>query len=1261
MDAAANGESCFFGREDRPLVLGSETMNTLHFDAPSVRTSVASRSGLLRLGLLATLLVVGSAWTQSAPAASGVTLTPVSPAAPASGVLDVQPGTAITLSVHKQLDGTGMPNEAVDWNVSGPGSASLTSTQSMTSVRDDTHEAGIASTDFTARKPGSYVITARTQKNPGCVPAASCATFIRTQFTLRIAGAGGDDSADDHTGRDIAIAAAAAGAAIAVLANNNGQHREPTPDRTLLIASGDLQHGPPNAPLPSPLAVLAQNNGNPVGSVLIHWSASGGAILNSPISFTDSNGIAGIHVVSMGPGPGPVTVTATRDDEPSASVQFTLTVDNPSLIKVSGDGQSAPTSTQVPNPLVVEALLGSSPQSGVHILWSVTSGDASIDSVSNGGLTDAGGLSSATIDFGPTPGPVVITATRADFPLLSQSFSLTSTLTRTLTIVSGDDQTAAPNTPLPSPLVVNAQNNGNNIAGVTINWSATGGATLSSATSITNGSGQASVTVTSVGPGPDPVIVTATRADDASATVQFHENIIPPVLTKTQGDNQTGAVNTAAAVALQVKLVDGGGVPVSGQTISWNVTSGSASLSSPTSVTDGAGFASVNFSYGSTAGPITIHASAYSGSQSVDFSETAVTASSVQIIAGNNQTGAAGSTLPIPLTVHLVPPAGFVGQLSGQPINFSVTSGTGTLSVTSATTDVNGDASTQLTLGLTPGAVTVLAQVPNGGPSATFNETISGSLVATSLTIVSGNQQALTPGTASQPMVVQLKAGATPLAGMTINWGTSSGSLSAGSSVTDATGHASVTLTLSTGGAVTVTGTFNAIAQYTGSSVTFTQNSTLASLPAATTNEESVAVALDNACADLQSIASRTPEQQDLLNQCLALTASGGVAPAAVTNAIEQLVPKVAQTQTKTSQTAVAAQFNNLKGRITALRSGTFGSSFNGLSLNGSNGSFPIGQAATSILGFADQPDSSKKEVGADFSRWGFFASGNIGRASASPTANSPAYHLDVDGLTAGVDYRQSDRLILGAALGYTRQNTDLVGGAGSVDMHGFSLSGYSTWYQPNSWYIDGVITLSHNSFDHRRRIAYSLPLPGGGSTIVNQEAKASTSGSDASGTLTFGKDFQNKAWQFGVYGRGQYSRQRFDGFQEQLDASLAGSGLGLRVESRNVTALSSILGGKVNFTHSTDWGVVIPHFEVEWQHEYRGDPDSFRAFFIDDPSGTPIVITGDATDTNYFRTSLGTSFVFPKGRSGFILWEKVLGRTGITQDTYSLGFRMEF
>ena len=94
--------------------------------------------------------------------------------------------------------------------------------------------------------------------------------------------------------------------------------------------------------------------------------------------------------------------------------------------------------------------------------------------------------------------------------------------------------------------------------------------------------------------------------------------------------------------------------------------------------------------------------------------------------------------------VTIDPPAGAT-DLSGVPITFAITSGTGSLSTTSTVTDINGQATTTLTLGLTPGTVTVLASVVNG-PSATFTATINGSLVATTLTIFSGDGQTLATG-----------------------------------------------------------------------------------------------------------------------------------------------------------------------------------------------------------------------------------------------------------------------------------------------------------------------------------------------------------------------------------------------------------------------------------------------------------------------------------------------------------------------------------
>lgn len=1159
------------------------------------------------------------------------------------GALSASTDTPLSLSVMAKSDGNPVAGRTVRWKVA-PEDAVLSRNEGVSSAGGkDMPPLGTASTLFTARTPGSYVVTASTQSNPGCT-GENCATWSEVQFRIEVSAAAARSSG---SGKLLPVAIGAGAAALLLASNNGDGDRESR--RSISKVSGDGQSGAAGGPLSLPLVIRADNDDRPASGESITWTASGGATLSANSTSTDSSGQSQVNVTNLGPGPGPVTVTAKRTDSDD-TVSFSITVLNKALVIVSGNGQSAPVNTTAPSPLVVEARLGSSPQSGIGISWNVVSGDASIASVSNGGNTNGSGQSSATIDLGPTPGPVVVSATRNDAVAITQTFTLNSTLVRTLDIVSGDNQTAAPNTPLPSPLVVNAQDNGANAAGVTINWMATGGATLSSPTSVTDGFGQASINVTSTGPGPDPFTVTAVRSDDGSAIAVFNGNVIPPVLSIYAGDGQSGLTGSPAEDPLEVLLVDGGSNPVSGQTITWIVTSGSATLASGSSVTDGAGHATMTFTYGSFPGPITINASAYGGAHEVDFSATANTADALQKTSGDGQAANPGTVLA-PFVVTIDPPAGAT-DLSGVPITFTITSTIGgSLSTTSTVTDINGQASTTLTLGLTPGTVSVLAQVVNG-PSATFTATVNGSLVATALTIVSGDGQTLSTGQASAPMIVELKDGGTPLQGLTVNWSTNNGSLSTSSSVTDSNGRASTTVTPSAAGAVVVTADFDAYAQYTASSVSFTHNTTLASLQNLSTDQEAVAVALDNACVALSDESSPDSGEQDLIEQCEALADASDSDPDSVADAIDEMLPDVAQTQTQTGEASVDAQFDNLNGRINTLRAGGTGASFGGLSITTSTGTVSLGSLMTSLLG----EDEAAKPEETGFSRWGFFASGNIGRGETDANGNAPRYDFDIRGLTVGIDYRKTDNLVLGVALGYTNQDTTLSGGQGSLDMSGYSLSGYATLYRENSWYIDGVVSWGSNDYKHRRRVVYTLP-----GQVVDQIARASSGGTDTSASVTLGRDFNKNAWNFGVYGRAQYSRQHFDSFTEKLDASSPGAGLALRIDDRSVTSVSSVIGGKASYVHSTDWGVLMPMFGLEWQREYSGDPDAFRAFLVSDPTNTPIVITGRALDNSYFRMNFGLSFVLTKGRSGFIQYDRIFARDGNSQDNLTLGLRIEF
>jgi len=313
------------------------------------------------------------------------------------------------------------------------------------------------------------------------------------------------------------------------------------------------------------------------------------------------------------------------------------------------------------------------------------------------------------------------------------------------------------------------------------------------------------------------------------------------------------------------------------------------------------------------------------------------------------------------------------------------------------------------------------------------------------------------------------------------------------------------------------------------------------------------------------------------------------------------------------------------------------------------------------VLPLALLPEAgSDDEIGTDFSRWGFFANGTLGRGDSSSGGSRPEYNYDTAGLTAGVDYRINDHWFAGVAVGFTRQDNKLTNDGGHVNVRGWSLSGYTTWFNASNWYVDGVLNWGSNDYDLQRRIAYQIQS-GASITSVDQVAEASSGGDQLYAALSFGRDFQKGAWNIGPYGRASWVRVGFDAYEERLLGSGAGSGLGLHVETRDVNATLMTLGGKASRAISTDWGVLMPNFSLEWEHQLQDDPQHVVASFLADPTQTAFEIGGTALDRDYYRLGIGLSALWANGRSGFVTYEQLLGASGISQGNLSLGIRIEF
>lgn len=900
---------------------------------------------------------------------------------------------------------------------------------------------------------------------------------------------------------------------------------------------------------------------------------------------------------------------------------------------------------------------------GFGVDFVVTAGDAGFLPTNASTLfvpIDGSARARATLRAGSLEGPLRVEARAPGFQ--PAVFDITVQRRQTVNIISGDGQVGRPGS-TGQPLVIEVRDaNGVPSAGARVTWGVGFGVgpALAETTTVTGPDGRTQNTFTFGASAGDSVIVATLPGRE---TVRFRVVAAFGGLEVTSGDNQTGAAGSTADAPIVFTATDPSGAFAIGDVVEFSVVGGGATLLNDRDIVNDRGAASVRFRYGASPGPVRIRGT-FRGGQFTAFANATAFAAGTAASSGNNQTAAVGARLPQPLVVQLSQPPEPAKGLGGVTVTWTVVSGGGRLDNTTTVTDASGRTSNQLTLGPAAGTQSVRADIPGGG-SVTFTANATAAVPGNAtFDIASGNNQALPTGAPSAPLVVRVRTAAgAPVSGATVSWRltpAANGSLSAATSVTNAQGEASVVATLGLPGASNVIATLPEASAVPA--LTFALNGGVANIGGLTEAQTEIAGAIDAACPALARAAqgSLTAGQQDLLARCSELVGGAGSSPGDVSRALSQMLNDEAAAQDDAAFNTATAQFDNLKARIAALRSGSAGISLGGLALAGGGGVLPLSFLPSSLVANADE--ASAGEVGADFTRWGFFASGTIGRGDRDAETSSPGYEFDTYGLTAGVDYRWSDQFIVGGALGYNNNDTDVDLDQSRLETKGYSGSLYATWFQGDAWYADAVLTYGRNSYDLSRRIRYQIRGAGGATQTVDQLATASPDGTQIQFAASVGRDFSRGEWSFGPYARATLTRVDFDGYTERMsNPTAAGGGLALAVGSRELESLEGVLGGKLTYTLSTSWGVLVPHAQVEYLHEFEDDPESIVARFVNDPTNTAILVPQAEVDTGYFNLGLGLSGVFANGRSAFVYYERRAGQSGYSQDSLALGVRIEF
>jgi outer membrane autotransporter protein len=391
-----------------------------------------------------------------------------------------------------------------------------------------------------------------------------------------------------------------------------------------------------------------------------------------------------------------------------------------------------------------------------------------------------------------------------------------------------------------------------------------------------------------------------------------------------------------------------------------------------------------------------------------------------------------------------------------------------------------------------------------------------------------------------------------------------------------------------------------------------------------------------------------TGDQKDLLKQC------GAIKTAGTEGAVEAVAAVTPEQVIAPSSMAVQlsnTQLLNIRSRFAALRLMASHPGLAGLALNfgGQSLSEPL-LTETSSLGV--RGGGASADDAESLGKLGVWVNGNYNFGNRDQTTNEEGFDFDNKGVTLGADYRVTDQLVLGAAVGYANTNVDFDNNRGNLDRNGWAASLYSMYYPKERFYVDGIISYSANDFDQQRRFFYALPTES-----VARTAKANYDGDGYALSVGGGYEDNRGPLTFGGYARLGYGNLNIDSYQET-----EALGWNMGFDSQKVKSFTSTLGGRVLRAVSTSFGVLAPQGWVEWIHEFENnDKITGRLINAIDPSQATFTLTPDPVDKNYFRLGVGISAQFAKGRSAFIAYQGTLGLKNFSENDITAGIRLEF
>jgi hypothetical protein len=210
-------------------------------------------------------------------------------------------------------------------------------------------------------------------------------------------------------------------------------------------------------------------------------------------------------------------------------------------------------------------------------------------------------------------------------------------------------------------------------------------------------------------------------------------------------------------------------------------------------------------------------------------------------------------------------------------------------------------------------------------------------------------------------------------------------------------------------------------------------------------------------------------------------------------------------------------------------------------------------------------------------------------------------------GVTAGIDVRVADRLIVGGAVGYGLGHTD-IGLKGTIsDASNLNGIAYASYKPSDSVFVDAVVGRGSLNFNNTRFV-----------TLDNTTVSGKRDGSIWFGSISVSSEFRRGVFKFAPYVRVDAMTARLDQYSENGDPNQA-----LTYQATSISSTAGVVGlrGSVDITDGAN--TYTPNMRLEYKHALdRGFTQSM--FYSQTGSGDLYAINQDDTTRDIFTGAVG-------------------------------------